>query len=123
MKIILNRIQTPDGTILTSRHRHDFVTHVDTITGEEYMLDGGHDYRRSWLNKIPPKDLSVYCDAPFEEIRAALEWGTYGINRDQPCKWVILKDMDTDHIQAILDNCNPMFRGFFEQELEYRKKD
>ena len=43
-KLILSRIRTPDGTILTSYHQHDYVTHTDK-NGETYMLDGGSEYR------------------------------------------------------------------------------
>ena len=56
--LILSRIQTPDGTVLTSYHRHDYVTHTDA-NGEEYCLDGGNDYQRYNITKEPFKDLSV----------------------------------------------------------------
>ena len=39
-------MRTPDGTILESKHRHDYVTHLDA-NGKEYMLDGGLAYVRS----------------------------------------------------------------------------
>jgi len=35
-KIILNRIKTPDGTILTSYHRHDYIEYIDD-NGLEYI--------------------------------------------------------------------------------------
>jgi hypothetical protein len=44
-KILSNRMRTPDGTILESKHRHDYVTHLDA-NGNEYMLDGGLAYVR-----------------------------------------------------------------------------
>ena len=68
-QLILNRIQTPDGTILTSRSRHDYVTHTDK-NGLVYMVDGGSDYQRVNVHHSAPHiDLSVYDDSPFEEIR------------------------------------------------------
>ena len=44
-KYLANRIRTPDGTILESMHRHDYVTYIDA-NGKEYMVDGGLDYLR-----------------------------------------------------------------------------
>ncbi len=67
--IILNRIQTPDGTILTSYHRHDYKSYTDK-NGKEYMVDGGTDYLRRIINEeAPHKELSVYANEPFEKIR------------------------------------------------------
>lgn len=34
-KLLANRIITPDGTMLQSKHRHDYVTHIDA-NGKEY---------------------------------------------------------------------------------------
>ncbi len=48
-KILRSRMRTPDGTILESKHRHDYVTHLDA-NGNEYMLDGGLAYVRSSAN-------------------------------------------------------------------------
>ena len=58
-KLLAQRIQTPDGTILHSKHRHDYVTHTDA-NGETYMVDGGFEYRRGIVNKQPAKDVCVY---------------------------------------------------------------
>ncbi len=33
-------------------------------------------------------------------------WGTRGPKGDQPLKWILLKDADTDHLKAILKNCS-----------------
>jgi hypothetical protein len=68
-KLLVSRIQTPDGTILTSYHRHDYKTHVDK-NDLTYMLDGGNDYQRVIVNnEAPHTDVSIYEDDPFEEIR------------------------------------------------------
>ncbi len=42
-KLIRNAIQTPDGTILESRHIHDYVCHTDK-NGHYYAVDGGLSY-------------------------------------------------------------------------------
>jgi hypothetical protein len=57
-RLLLNRIRTPDGTILTSRHQHDYVTHEDA-NGETYMTDGGTAYLRRSVNAVPAEDLSM----------------------------------------------------------------
>lgn len=86
-KIILNRIQTPDGTILTSYHRHDYRTHCDEITGETYMVDGGTGYLHRSVNNIPATDLTIHDDEPFEVLRHFAHWGTRGKDGKQPLRW------------------------------------
>ena len=66
-RIVCNRIQTPDGTILISQHRHDYQIYTDK-NGLEYMVDGGCDYlRRNVHYEAPHTELSVYDTAPFSE--------------------------------------------------------
>ena len=123
--LILNRIKTPDGTILTSYHRHDYKLHTDTITGEDYMVDGGLDYERRSINKIPYIDLSVYSDDDYEIVRQSFHWKTYGKTGESPMRRVILCEMSNDHLEAILMNrtynTNPC-RYLFEKELAYREE-
>jgi len=122
--LLLNRIKTPDGTILTSRTRHDYVTHKDA-NGLEYMVDGGIDYQRCNLNKdAPHEDLSIYSDDAHEKIRAGFEWGGRGINGDQPLTYKPLMAMSDDHIKAILKTQNHIsmiVREIFANELRYRE--
>jgi len=123
MKYILNRIQTPDGTILTSEHRHDYKEYKDK-NGEVYMVDGGKDYLRRNVNKEPYEELSIPIkDATFGECRKHITWGTRGKNGDQPLKFKPIKDLDTDHIKVILENqtqISDMYRDLFERELTLR---
>lgn len=121
--LIANKIQTPDGTILHSKNRHDFVQHLDA-NGKTYFVDGGNDYQRLGGDMEDCKNLSVYSDDSLEKIREVLTWGTYGKNGDQPLKRVFLKDMDTDHIEAILEtqsHISEHLRNIFKEELEFRK--
>ncbi|WP_198160174.1 hypothetical protein [Photobacterium sp. J15] len=60
--IVLKRNTTPDSTILISRHRHDYVTHINA-NGETYMVDGGTDYLRRNVNTEPFEEQSIYTDA------------------------------------------------------------
>jgi len=122
-QIIANQIQTPDGTILRSHHRHDYVSYTDK-NGEEYMVDGGTDYLRRSVNKEHPKDMTVYFSDPHSVVREAFMWGTYGKGGNQPFVRKYLKDLDTDHIEAILEtqhHISDWTRAVFENELEHRK--
>jgi hypothetical protein len=98
-KMLVSRWQCPDGTILESKHRHDYASHEDTKTGEHCFIDGGCDYVRSSGNLV---DLSIYSDDSHDVIRLYFTWGTYGINGDEPKRYVPLKDLTEDHIRAIL---------------------
>ena len=125
MSILSNRIRTPDGTILESLNRHDYVTHLDA-NGKEYMLDGGLDYVRRSANG-GEQLLTVYHDDPHEVIRDAVTWGTFGINGDEPLKYVTIADMSTEHLQACLDTqkttMHPAMYSVMQDELEYRDEN
>lgn len=122
-QMLAQRIRTPDGTILQSFNRHDYKTHLDAKTGETYMVDGGLDYCRGIVNKVPAESLCVFVGDDFNHIRSAFCWGTRGLDGRQPLKYVPLKDLNTDHIEAILDTQDqvPQFiRDQFFLELEFR---
>lgn len=103
MQLIRNAIQTPDGTVLESYHRHDYKSHTDA-NGERYIIDGGLDYIRTSQNKVPAKSLALTTDDPHEVVREHLKWGTYGKNGDEALKWVSLSEMSSEHILAVFDN-------------------
>lgn len=128
-RIILNRIQTPDGTILISYHRHDFREYKDK-NGEYYMVDGGTDYlRRSAGHQQPYKEMSLYEDAPYEEIRKHYCRGGRGKDGTEPLKWVPLKEMSDEWLHACVDyNKKLGLRKSFASkmyltELMYRRKN
>ena len=124
-KYLANRIRTPDGTILESMHRHDYVTYIDA-NGKEYMVDGGLDYlRRNIHDDAPYTELSVLSTDEHSVIREVFKWGTYGIDGKQPLSYVILKDMSWDHIEAVLETQTQLrehIRQVFVNELDYRGK-
>lgn len=125
-QLLYSAIQTPDGTILESKHRHDYVTHLDK-NGEEYMIDGGLDYQRTNINTIPAKDLSLYSDAPHEKIREMVSRGGRGIDGKQPLKYVLLKDIDDEWLDAIIKyetelRPNNKFLPIYLAEKEFRKQ-
>ena len=122
-RIVSNRIRTPDGTILESMHRHDYVTYEDA-NGLEYMVDGGLDYlRRNVHDDAPYIELSVYSDDSHDVIRDVFKWGTRGKDGKQPLTYVPLKNLTTEHIEAILetqDHIQEYIRNIFLDELEFR---
>lgn len=121
-KLIANIWRTPNGTVLQSKHRHDFVQdeHGNYLDGglEGYIRIGGSALRH-WEN------LCVYSDDAHEKKRESFRWGTYGPNGDQPRKWVLLRDLTTPHIEAILDtqwHLPEHIRDMFIDEIEFRKR-
>jgi len=121
--LVYNAIRTPDGTVLESKHRHDYVTYQDK-NGKEYMVDGGLEYtRRNVHADAPYEELSVYTTDGHDRVRETVKWGTYGINGDQPLTHILLKDMKTEHIEACLENVpsmHPAYKESFKEELKLR---
>jgi hypothetical protein len=120
-RLLLNRIKTPDGTILTSYNRHDYLTHKDAITKEVLMVDGGNDYTRRHVGTY--EELSVYDDGSHITRRSALHWGTRGKDGKQPLVYKPIKDLDSDHIEAILrtqTQLSEFYKEVFKEELKYR---
>ena len=124
-RIIRNAIKTPDGTVLESRHRHDFQQHIDSVSGETYFTDGGHDYARRSVNTAAYEDLTVYSDAPFEIIREAFLWGTYGTGKRRTAKpkLVKLSKLSNSHICNILMDAEHRNydTSLFLEVIDYRK--
>lgn len=120
---IYSAIRTPDGTVLVSRDTHDYKTHVDAVTGETYMIDGGLDYMRTFVNQVPAENLSVFLEDGIEKIREVFSWGSRGKDGKQLLHYILLKDMDADHIEAILrtqTHISKAVRTAFELELKHR---
>jgi hypothetical protein len=126
--IICNAIMTPDGTYLRSYNRHDYKEHLDKVSGEVYIVDGGNDYLRRSVNTTPAKPMDVYLSDTFETIRRNFVWKSYGKNGEHIPHgvYIYLFAMDTDHIHAILETQTQLKGSYveklFKQELAYRKE-
>ena len=122
-KLVLNRIRTPDQTVLTSRNRHDFVSHKDK-NGELYYTDGGLSYLKRSINEVPYEDLSLYSTDSFEILRENITWGSRGKNGDEELHYKSISSMSTNHIKAILSNCRvaDYMKEIFEKEISYRNE-
>ncbi len=121
---LYNAIKTPDGTVLWCQSGHDYQTHEDKISGETYMNDGlGYMIRRS-VNTVPYEDLSIHLSDPFEKVRTAKFWGSYGKDGNQPKRMMALEEMEDSHIKAILETQKRLegteLQKIFIKELEYR---
>lgn len=123
LNLIRNALQTPDGTVLESRGRHDFVSYTDK-NGKTYMVDGGLAYvRRS--NNGDEFDMCLYDNEPHEIQRVVLKWGSYGKHGDQPLRLIPIAEMETGHIAAVLTECSPayVYRQSMVKEMEQREND
>lgn len=114
--LLVNRWKCKDGTILQSKHRHDYVGHEDS-NGEFYFVDGGLDYIRHSGNVEP---MCLYSTDSHELIRDSFCWGT---RRFGSVVWLHPSQMDTEHIEAILItqvHISTAVRDMLKNELEYR---
>lgn len=127
--ILYNAIRTPDGTVLESKHGHDYVSHTDK-NGKTYAVDGGHNYLRRIGDIEDCQDLTIYDDGNHILRRKCLRWGVnYDkyMNRLPQTEWRLIKHLTTEHIEAILSeghaDKNPFYKKVFEDELNLRKED
>jgi hypothetical protein len=128
-RIILNQIKTPDGTILKSMHRHDYVTYTDK-NGLEYMVDGGSDYLRRTLQKDLDQayeELTIYSDDSFETIRENFHRGGRGKDGTEPLTWVPMSKMSDVWLLASITYNEDRGMGesfaneMYKKELMYRQ--
>lgn len=120
--LIANRWQCPDGTVLQSLHRYDYVSHKDVITGEECFVDGG--IFGVIRTSCDLKSLCVYSNDPHELQREFFHWGSRGKDGKQPLTWIAVKDMTAEHIESCIetrDRIAPEIKELFVNELAYRK--
>lgn len=97
--LLVNAWKCPDGTILESRYRHDFVSYTDT-EGRVYFVDGGMDYCRIGGEGL--EFVGCYDTDPHEKIREVFSWGSYGRDAKQEKHYILLKDLTDEHLYAIL---------------------
>lgn len=122
--VLSNKIQCNRcGDIIESKHVHDYRTcscgHVSVDGGLDYMRRIGNDFTD--LSEVTSKDKEDW----FERVRETFTWGSYGRGGKGPKKSILLKDLDTEHIEAILSTQWHIKNTYVEQymlkELEYRK--
>lgn len=127
-QLVYNAIQTPDGTMLESRHIHDYKEHKDS-NGYTYMVDGGLSYLRRGKDPDAPnyKELSVYLSDGHNKVRESFTWGrNYDENMNllPKTEYVKLKYITNDHLEALIsyteDKSNIWVHELFKAEKEWR---
>jgi len=124
-QIVHNAIQTPDGTIIESRHRYDYVEHIDK-NGYTYFVDGGMDYLRRGYTTPNYKELSLYEDDDFELIRKTVTRGGRGVDGTEPLTFVPIAEMNDEWLQAAIIYNEQRGMGdmvmnrLYKREQEYR---
>jgi len=128
-KILLNRIKTPDGTILTS---HDITItngYIDK-NGESYSIGGGYSYfyRYASDNSKPYEELSITTDFTFETIRKETEFNINFGKLSRPL-YKKIYEMSNDNLKYLceyiknnkfIDRIYIPFLEYFQEELKYR---
>lgn len=124
-QILVSKLITPDGTVLHSKHRHDYVTHEDA-NGEWYMLDGGEAYVKTSVNTVRGTYLTITTEDEHSLIRDHFVWGSRGKDGTEPLVYLTLCNLQDDHISAILRTQTWLpahIVKLFEDELEFRLKN
>lgn len=126
--LLHNSIMCPDGTILVSRHQHDFQMHKQE-DGREYFVDGGLEYQRIGHSDNEYTNLSVYSDHNHDRIRNNFEW-TRNFDKDMnklpKPERIKLKDITDDHLVALVEWTKEGYpeeiHKVFLDEVSYRNK-
>lgn len=126
-KLLHNSIMCPDGTILVSVHRHDFVQHKQD-DGRKYSVDGGLAYQHTGFSDTDYTDLSVYSDSPHEDIRNCFTW-TRRFDEDMNLlpspERVLLKDITESHLKALVKYTEESYPDYinevFKNETKWRE--
>lgn len=103
-QIIRNAIRCPDGTVLKSKHRHDYVSH-EQKDGRTYSVDGGTAYQKIGYTDKEYENLIVYVDDDISIVREYFMWlrqlDKDGVPLDVP-ELVYLKDITDEHLDVLI---------------------
>lgn len=117
--LIQNAIYCPQCcTFLVSTHVHDYVS-----CRHGFMVDGGLEYSRGSRSPDEINDYVIPEGASRDVLKSKLLWGSYGIHGGRVLIRRPLKDLDTDHLYAILStqsSLSPLYKSIIEELLEER---
>ena len=120
-ELLLSRIQTPDGTFISSKSIDDLAEYTDK-NGQYYGITGGLAYQKTLFDKKDYIDASIYTTDDFNVIRENIVWETYGVDGNDDLKYVKIKDLELDHIENILllPSLSRVFEEILLSEVEFR---
>lgn len=125
--LVVNARITPDGTRIQSKHRHDYVTHLDK-NGYTYMVDGGIGsfyVKYNVVKEAPDTPAYLYFRDPIEEIRKYHCRGGRGKDGKQELTWTPLCEMSNEWLKNCItyDNVSlgTWYIKLYLRELQYRK--
>ena len=109
---------------IESKHVHDFVT----CKCGKVAVDGGLNYSKTMFTSLSDfTNTSITDNGTHELRREHLKWGNNydkDMNALPETIWIPIKDMSSNHIQAILDGGyvknNYAYQELFKEELEFR---
>ena len=117
-------IKFDDGSFIASIKNYDFRASED----EKYFIDASFDengdisYVRVGGNKDYEK---IEASSIHEYIRENISWGRNFNEKGErvPTEYILIKDLGTEHIQAILDGGFGVkrIRHYLENELRWRQ--
>lgn len=91
----------PDGVKIQSKFRHDFQGH-ETEDGQFFAVDGGITCPRIIGDGEICSVEYIYSTDPIEVIRENMYWGSNGKCGTLRTMWNKIKDLEDDHIDAII---------------------
>jgi len=120
-RLLVNRWMCPDGTILQSKHRYDYIDYVDK-NNQYYSVDGG-----TLMSRVSGEltSLCLYTDDEHAEIRMFFCWGSFLKDYRNDKVWIPLFKLGDSHIQAIIETQKHIpahIKELFLNEVEYRKQ-
>ena len=109
--------------LIISKHGHD----IQWCSCGSCAIDGGLNYVKATGELYNYITMPVYSNK-HSDHRKYLYWGRNydkDMNRLPKTEWVLIKDMDIDHIKAVLDprwRIGESYIKMFNRELKYRLK-
>lgn len=127
-QLLVNKIVCPDGTVLESRHRHDYREHKQA-DGRIYMVDGGLDYQRIGFSDTKFTNHTYYVGDEHTKIREHFTWKSVLDENSDPLPHPIyrkLKDITDDHLEALIgftkEDYPDYIHELFVAEKSYREE-